>query len=107
MASPLSNQHLSKKINQLTHHLPTKEELNGKREGSSYYRKINPESFIKSFEKTHHQLDNLKNCYKLTNEQKSFITDAQCQLVSEVRQAFANGIEPPHNLKDFLDNHQE
>lgn len=106
MNNLLSDQHLSKKINQLTAHLPTKEELNGKREGSSYYRKINPETFIKSFEKTHHQLGHLKQHYELTSEQMDFISDAQNQLISEVRKAFANGSEPPSHLQRFLNQNE-
>ncbi len=105
MTSRLSNQHLSKKIHQLTQHLPKKEELSGQRQGSSYYRKIAPETFLASFKKTQNKLENLANDYQLTTEQKDFIQDAQLRLVQEVQRAFDQSEEHFNELDQFLDKH--
>lgn len=103
MSNSVTNQKLTRQINHLMQHLPKKEELSGIRNGSSYYRKINDETYINEFKKSHKHLNGLKDKYELTLEQVSFVNEAQLLLANNVKDAFARKAPPPANMHDFLD----
>lgn len=102
MSSRVTNQMLTRQIHHLTQHLPKKEELSGILSGSSYYRKINDDTFCKAFKRSHQQLDGLKDKYELTHEQMSFVSDAQRHLITEIKDAYAEEDEMPANIQAFV-----
>ena len=106
MINCITNQKLERQIEHIIQYLPNPEELEGQRGGSSYYRKVNEESFIREFKKTHRNLSGLKKKYTLTEEQCSILSESQAKLVHDVEEAFAKKAVVPANLGDFISHYK-
>lgn len=102
MTDRVTNQMLTRQIHHLTQYLPHKEELNGSTTGSGYYRKFNDHSFCEAFKRSHKQLNALKDKYLLTDEQMSFIDQAQLSLIHELKEAYEHCESPPKPMQQFL-----
>lgn len=102
MTNHVTNQTLNRHIDHLTQHLPNKEELNGVQGGTSYFRKVNDDTFCHAFQRSHQQLNGLKSKYLLTDEQLSFVDTAQKQLISEIKEAYAAVPCLPKSMQYFL-----
>ncbi len=102
MSKCISNTKLTRQINSLTQYLPDQNELNGKREGSSYYRHVNGKSFIEAYDIVCKRVNGLTQKFNLTTEQEGQVIFMQTDLVRKVKQAFNDHQSPPANFDDFI-----
>ena len=102
MSKCISNTKLNRQINNLTQYLPDQEELNGKREGNSYYRHVNGKTFVEAYELVCRRVNGLTQKFDLTREQHSHVSCIQHDLVKKVKTAFDGHENPPANLEDFV-----
>lgn len=107
MTDRVTNQMLTRQITHLTQYLPNKEELNGTPRGSGYFRKVNDHGFCEAFKISHQRLNALKEKYLLTEEQMSFINEAQIQLIHEIQDAYGNHDCLPKSMQQFLSHNDK
>jgi hypothetical protein len=104
MVKQITNHKLERQVEHILQYLPTRAELDGQRGGTSFYRKVNDQSYIREFKKTHRNLGGLQDKYELTVEQMVFVNNIKSRLVNDVRQVFATKSDMPANLGSYLEN---
>tara|TARA_B110000908_G_C10075325_1_gene367022 strand:+ start:485 stop:814 length:330 start_codon:yes stop_codon:yes gene_type:complete len=102
MSNCISDNRLTRQIDHLTQYLPDQAELNGKREGASYYKQVNGKSFVEAYKVVFQRVGSLSQKFDLTQEQQSQIHFIQKDLVSKVKQAFDETDSPPANFENFI-----
>ena len=104
MSKPISDQKLNRQISNFLKHLPNQAELNGERQGSSFYRRTDEKTFIEAHRQAYSHITGLGTKFKLTNVQKKELTKTQDGIVHRVEAAFDGNDNPPANLENFLKN---
>ena len=103
MSNCISDQKFTRKIDHLTQYLPEQAELNGQRQGASYYRQVNGKSFIEAYKIVFKQVGSLTQKFNLTHSQREQILLIQEGLIKQVKRAFDGSESMPANLDNFIE----
>ncbi len=101
MPNSISDQRLTRQIEHLVKHLPDQDDLQGKRQGSSYTH-VNQKAFVEAYKTVFKQVNGLQQKFQLTSSQKQQLDCTQKQLIYSVESAFVNNDHPPANLDSFI-----